>query len=126
VHVNRGFVRTVWIAVAALRTPLAELHQPPSESHNGPFANCGAFTRRVDAEKETAVRRQVRSIPGLRHRRFLVELLLKLFEAREGHERRSSSRAEVILGEILERMGGIVLINWRIGHFALGDTVVVY
>jgi hypothetical protein len=32
----------------------------------------------------------------------------------------SATRAEVILGDILERVGGIVLINWRIGHFAPG------
>src|SRR6266568_3188904 len=90
VHVNHGLRRTVCIAaVAALRTSLSELHQPPRESHNGPFANGGAFTRRVDAEEKTAVCWQVRSVPGFRYRRFLVELLLKLLEAREGHERGS-------------------------------------
>jgi hypothetical protein len=127
VHVNHVLRRTVsFAAVAALLTPFSELHQPPRESHNGPFANRGAFTRRVEAEEDTAVRGQVRSIPGFRHRRFLVEPLLKLLEAREGHERRSSSRAEVILGEILERVGGIVRRNWWIGHVAAGETGVVY
>src|SRR5438874_11865359 len=82
VHINHVLRRTVCIAaVAALLTPLSELHQPPRESHKSPFANRGTFTRRMDAQKETAVCRQVVSVPPFRHRRFMVELLLKLLEA---------------------------------------------
>src|SRR5256885_17272491 len=78
VHVNHVLRRTVSFgAVAALLTPFSELHQPSRESHDRPFANGGAFTRRVDAEEKTAVRRQVGSVPGFRHRRVLIELLLK-------------------------------------------------
>src|SRR6266480_5184322 len=127
VHVDHVLRPTVcFAAVATLRIPLSELHQPSRESYNGRFANGGVFTRRVDVEKKTAVARQVFSVPSFRHRRFLIQFLLKLLKASEGHERGSPSRAEVVLGDILERMGGIVLINWRIGNFAAGGTVVVY
>jgi len=105
VHVDHVLRPTVcFAAVATLRIPLSELHQPSRESYNGRFANGGAF-------------RQVFSVPSFRHRRFLIQFLLKLLKASEGHQRGSPSRAEVVLGDILERMGGIVLINWRIGHF---------
>src|SRR6266487_3810068 len=70
------FLRTV--AVAALVMPRSKLHQPRGELHNGPFANGGAFTRRIDAEQNTAVARQVQCAPVFRLWCFLVEPLLKL------------------------------------------------
>ena len=45
-----------------------------------------------------------------------------MLSAREGHERLSSSRTEIIFGQILERVSGIVRLSWRIGHFAAGGT----
>src|SRR5438445_2908494 len=86
-HVLRPIV--CFATVATLRIPLSELHQPSRESHSCPFADGGSFTRRVDAKKQTAVRRQVFSVPSFRHRRFLIEFLLKLLKASEGHERGS-------------------------------------
>src|SRR6266480_7645542 len=62
VHVNHGLRRTVCsAAVAALRTPFSELHEPARESHNASFSNGGTFTCRVEAEEDTAVGRQVLS-----------------------------------------------------------------
>jgi hypothetical protein len=77
VHVSYVLRRTVLrSAVTTLLTPRSKFHQPCGESHNSPFANRGALTHCVDAEENTPVRRQVRSVPGFRDRRFLVELLL--------------------------------------------------
>jgi hypothetical protein len=90
----------VWVclaAVTALLTPISDLHQPRGESHNSPFANGGTLTRRVDAEENIPARWQVISVPRFRLWYFLVELLLKLLEAREGDKRGSPSRTEVIL-----------------------------
>jgi hypothetical protein len=55
---------------------------------------------------------------------FLIEFLLKLLEADEGHQRGTECRGrrtEVILGQILEPFGGIVRLSC-----AAGGTVVVY
>jgi hypothetical protein len=73
------------IAVATLVMPRSKLHQPRGELHNGPFADGGIFARGVDAEQNAAVGWQVLCIPMFRLWRFLVELLLKLLEADEGH-----------------------------------------
>jgi hypothetical protein len=103
VHVNHVLRRIA--AVATLSTPLSKLHQPGGKSHNGPFANGGAFTRRVDAAKKTAACWQMTCASTFRARCSFVELLLKPLEADEDYKCRSPRSAEVILGQILERMG---------------------
>jgi hypothetical protein len=122
-HVLRRMV--CGAAVTAFLAPGANFHQPTRESHNAPFANGGVLARRVDVAQDPAVLWQVSSRPSLRLWCFLVELLLKFLEANESHERGSPSRAEVVLGQILERVGRIVRINWLNGHLAAGGTVVV-
>jgi hypothetical protein len=88
VHVNHVFLRLV--AVAALVFPRSKLHQPRGETYNRSVANSGAFTRRVDAKQNTAVPRQVQSVPAFCLWCFLVKLLLKLLETDEGHKRREA------------------------------------
>src|SRR4030095_10980729 len=122
-HVLRRMVCSA--AVTALLTPGANFHQPTRESHNAPFANGGVLARSVDVAQDPAVLWQVSSPPGLRRWCFLVELLLKSLEANERYERGSASRAEVVLGQILERVGRIVRINRLNGHLAAGGAVVV-
>jgi hypothetical protein len=129
-------IRTKCMSIASFAVwfvlPQLQLSSPPGRSFISHAAKVTtapspivALTRRVDAEENTAVRWQVFAVPGFRRWGFLVELLLKLLKAREGHKRGIPGRAEVILGQILECVRGIVRINCRIGYFAAGGTVVV-
>src|SRR5438094_239903 len=68
---DKDKVHIIWlasliIAVATLVMPLSKLHQPRGEPHNGPFANVGVFTRRVDAEQNAAACWQVLCVPVFR------------------------------------------------------------